>query len=783
MHISYFLYLRIALTVLGGAILAEIIPFSPDRGSAREGKADLDFYSPLQYKIIKMKKLFLLSGAIFIYLLSYSQTKESLIKLDSVVVSYTRAGDKTPVAVSMLKKEQIRRSSPVESVPMLLSMMPSVVSSTEGGNGMGYSSLRVRGSDGSRINVTLNGIALNDAESQQVFWVNIPSLTTYLEDVQLQRGVGTSSNGSGAFGASINMKTLSPSLEPYGKADFSYGSYNTFLASFGAGSGILKNGLSFDAFYSKGLSDGYINNGFTDLNSLFLSLGWYNRNNSFKINYVMGDQKSGITWEGISKEQMKINRRYNPAGKYKDPSGNTLFYHNETDNYTQHHFQFNHIVYITDNTTLNSTLHYTKGDGYYENYKSNRKFSSYRLDPQVVKDVKYTRSDLIQRQGLDNDYWAFNTLLNYNISIANVSLGLSAYNYSGDHQGRVIWSMYNESIPSNYEWYLNHGDKNEVSSFIRVETTFIKNLLLYADLQYRFINYKLTGEDKDFALLDWKNNYNFVNPKFGISYNINRNRFFASYSRANKEPSRSDIKESIKAGTAQEILSEKLNDYEFGYKYLSEKLAIDANLFFMEYKDQLVPTGRLTETGYLIKENVDKSYRRGVEFMIGWRPYSKLFIQSSLSLSQNKIKNYTHYVDIIDEYWSVLGQQRYNYNKTDIVLSPSIISAMQLSYDFTPSTTLRVIGKYVGKSYLDNTSDKSVEVPEYFTMATSLSKSFIINNKNLDLSLFLDNIFNKHYFSNGWVYRAQKEDGTKVVSEGVYPQALRNLTIKASFNF
>ena len=196
-----------------------------------------------------------------------------------------------------------------------------------------------------------------------------------------------------------------------------------------------------------------------------------------------------------------------------------------------------------------------------------------------------------------------------------------------------------------------------------------------------------------------------------------------------------------------------------------------------------MPTGRLTETGYVIKENVDKSYRRGVEFMIGWRPYSKLFIQSSLSLSQNKIKNYTHYVDIIDEYWSVLGQQRYNYNKTDIVLSPSIISAMHLSYDFTPSTTLRVIGKYVGKSYLDNTSDKSVEVPEYFTMATSLSKSFIINNKNLELSIFLDNLFNKHYFSNGWVYRAQKEDGTKVVSEGIYPQALINLTIKASFNF
>ncbi len=772
--------------MLGGAIVAEIIPFSPDRGSAREGKADLDFYSPLQYKIIKMKKLFLLSGAIFIYFLSYSQTREkneNLIKLDSVVVSYTRAGDNTPVAVSMLNKEQIRRTSAIESVPMLLSMMPSVVSSTEGGNGMGYSSLRVRGSDGSRINVTLNGIALNDAESQQVFWVNIPSLTNYLEDIQLQRGIGTSSNGSGAFGASINMKTISPSVEPYGIADISLGSYNTYLASFGAGSGILNSGLSFDAFYSKGLSDGYINNGYSNLKSLFLSLGWYNGSNSFKINYIMGDQTTGITWEGISKEQMEIDRRYNPAGKYKDPSGNSLYYNNETDNYTQHHFQLNHIHYFSNNLTLNSTIHYTKGDGYYENYKTNRKFSSYRLEPQIVQGVTYSRSDLIQRQGLDNGYFAFNTLLNYNKNKTSLSIGASAYDYAGDHMGNVIWSMYNESIPNNYRWYLNRGDKRELSSFVRLESSLTKRLLLFADFQYRYINYELSGEDKDFALLNWKKSYNFINPKFGFTYTIDNHRLFFSFARAHKEPSRSDIKESIKAGTSNEVLSEKLNDFELGYKFLSNNLTIDANLFFMEYKDQLVPTGRLTETGYVIKENVDKSYRRGLELIVGWRPYSKLFAQGTISISDNKIKNYSHYIDIIDEDWNVIGQQKYDYKKTDIVLSPSVISAFKLSYNLAMGTNVNFIGKYVGKSYLDNTSSKSVEVPDYFTISASLNQSFKINNRVLDLSLFVDNLLNKHYFSNGWVYRAQAENGSEVVSEGVYPQALRNFTIKASFNF
>ncbi|PKP00303.1 MAG: TonB-dependent receptor [Bacteroidetes bacterium HGW-Bacteroidetes-8] len=737
-----------------------------------------------------MKRLALFCGVIFLPLLSQAQDsgqkeKVAQTKLDSVVVESFRGGKNTPVTHSTMDINLLKKQSPVSSVPMVLSLMPSVVSSTEGGNGLGYSSLRIRGSESSRINVTLNGIALNDAESQEVFWVNIPSFTSFLQDVQVQRGVGTSTNGPAAFGASINMRTLFTAQEPYGVADFSIGSYNTFLATVGAGSGLLKNGLSFDLRYSRNRGDGYIRNAKTDLGSLFASAGWFKGDNSLKLTYIMGDQKSGITWEGISKEQMESDRKFNSAGSYYDKAGNLQFYQNETDNYIQHHIQAHFIHRISEKMIWSSTIHFTKGDGYYENYKNNRKFSEYDLPVQRVKEIEYTRSDIVIRQALDNNYIALNSSLSYNSKEFNSTAGVTYSYYDGDHFGNLIWSMYDNNIPENHQWYLNKGFKADLSAFARVEKNLGSKVVAFADLQYRRVVFTLGGEDKDFASLDWKGEYNFINPKAGITINIDiANQLYASVAVGRKEPGRSDIKESVKALTAADVKPERVIDYEAGYRYNSKKVALSANLYFMEYKDQLVPTGKLSETGYIIKENVERSFRRGIELSSSWKPITYLGVDANLTLSTNKILNYTWFLDQFDENWNLVSQREVKFDNSHIAFSPSVTGMGMVTLLPNKSSSITVHGKYVGKQYLDNTSNSARSVPQYFVLGLSASKSFEVKSERyLDIQLFIDNILNRRYYSNGWVYSAEFLNGDAYSEEGLYPQAEINFTAKVSFRF
>lgn len=737
-----------------------------------------------------MKRLALFCGVIFLPLLSQAQDigqkeKVAQTKLDSVVVESFRGGKNTPVTHSTMDINLLKKQSPVSSVPMVLSLLPSVVASTEGGNGLGYSSVRIRGSEGSRINVTLNGIALNDAESQEVFWVNIPSFTAFLQDIQVQRGVGTSTNGPAAFGASINMRTLFTAQEPYGVADFSIGSYNTYLSTLGAGSGLLNNGLSFDFRYSRNRGDGYIRNAKTDLGSLFAAAGWYNGDNSLKLTYIMGDQKSGITWEGVSKEQMESDRRFNPSGSYYDKAGNLHFYQNETDNYLQHHIQAHFTHRISPKLVWSSTIHFTKGDGYYENYKSNRKFSEYNLPLQNVNGVEYTRSDVVIRQELDNRYIALNTTLSLNTKEVNTTAGVTYSYYDGDHFGKLIWSMYNNNIPENHRWYLNKGFKADLSAFARVEKSLSSKVIAFADLQYRRVDFTLRGEDKDFAALDWNGEYNFINPKAGITVNLNiANQLYASVAVGRKEPGRSDIKESIKALTASEIKPERVIDYEAGYRYKSKKTALSANLYFMEYKDQLVPTGKLSETGYVIKENVEHSFRRGIELSSSWKPIHYLGVDANLTLSSNKILNYTWFLDQFDENWILVSQRAVKFDNTQIAFSPSVTGMGMITILPSKSSSIALQGKYVGKQFMDNTSNLARSVPQYFVMGLSASKSFEFKSERyVDIQLFIDNILNRKYFSNGWVYSAEFLNGESYSEEGLYPQAEINFTLKVSFRF
>jgi len=737
-----------------------------------------------------MKRLALFCGVIFLPLLSQAQDtgqkeKVTQTKLDSVVVESFRGGKNTPVTHSAMDNNLLKKQSPVSSVPMVLSLMPSVVSSTEGGNGLGYSSLRIRGSESSRINVTLNGISLNDAESQEVFWVNIPSFTSFLQDIQVQRGVGTSTNGPAAFGASINMRTLFTAQEPYGVADFSIGSYNTLLTSVGAGTGLLKSGLSFDLRYSRNRGDGYIRNAKTDLGSLFATAGWFNGDNSLKLTYIMGDQMSGITWEGVSKEQMESDRRFNSAGSYYDKAGNLHFYQNETDNYVQHHIQAQFSHRISVDLVWSSTIHFTKGDGYYENYKNNRKFSEYKLPVQRVKEIEYTRSDVVIRQALDNNYIALNSSLSYNSKGFNSTAGVTYSYYDGDHFGKLIWSMYDNNIPENHQWYLNKGFKADLSAFARVEKSIGSKIVAFADLQYRRVDFTLSGDDKDFASLDWKGEYNFINPKGGITLNLNsNNQIYASVAVGRKEPGRSDIKESIKALTAADIKPERLVDYEAGYRLKTNKVTISANIYLMEYKDQLVPTGKLSETGYVIKENVEKSFRRGIELSSSWKPNKYLGVDANLTLSRNKILDYIWYLDQFDENWNLVSQRAIKFENSEIAFSPSVTGMGMLTLLPSRSSSISVHGKYVGKQYMDNTANQFRSVPQYFVLGLRASKSFEIKSERyLDIHFFIDNILNRKYFSNGWVYSAEFLNGETYSEEGLYPQAEINFTAKVSFRF
>lgn len=714
--------------------------------------------------------------------------KTTISKLDSVVVEAWRAGKNTPVSYSRMESKEIRQVSPVQSLPMVLSLLPSVVTSTEGGNGLGYSSLRIRGSEGSRINVTVNGIALNDAESQEVFWVNIPSFTGFLQDIQVQRGVGTSTNGSGAFGASINLRTLFTQPEAYGSAEFGIASYKSYMTTVGAGTGLLRNGLSFDVRYSHNSGEGYIRNAKTNLNSLFATIGWLKGKSAVRINYIMGDQKSGITWEGISREQMERDRRYNLAGMYYDVAGNVHYYDNETDNYVQHHIQGHYVLSINDNLTLNSTIHFTKGDGYYENYKMESKFSSFGLPDQTIDGNIYKKSDVVIQQAMDNNYIAFVSNLNYNSSKIRANGGVSYSYYHGDHFGNLVWAMYNQNIQDNFRWYDNYGYKSDFSVFLKGELDVTRNIVAFADLQYRGVKYMLRGEDKDFVSLNYNMNFDFFNPKAGLTYNINTdNQLYASMAVGRKEPGRSDIKESIKSGRGGEIRDERLIDYEIGYRLNTRKLVLSANIYMMEYKDQLVPTGKLSETGYVIKENVPVSYRRGVELSTSWNPSKQLRIDANLTLSRNKIKKYTAWTDMYDNDndWNPLPQKSSFFEMTDLSFSPGATGMAMVSFFPSASSSLSLNGKYVGKQYYDNTSADSRSIPSYFVMGLKATKSFRLSSGSyMDVYLYADNILNRKYFSNAWVYMAEFSNGANpYIEEGLYPQAEINFSARVAFRF
>ena len=744
---------------------------------------------------------FLLSAALYALvpgIVPGTEPEGTVEKLDSAVVSTSRAGETTPVTYTMVSKEELRRTNPLNSLPMTLAMQPSVVSVNEGGTGLGYSKMTVRGIKGSQINVTLNGITLNDAESQEVFWVNIPALSGILSSVQLQRGLGTSANGPGAFGASINMSTSSVGSNPYGRVDLGYGSFNTFTATAAAGTGLMKSGLYFDMAYSRGMTDGYIRNAYADVESAFAVLGWMNQKNSLRLTWLYGDQHTGITWNGIDLDQYAADRRYNPAGEYYDQYGNVHYYDNETDNYTQHHLQLNYTRQFTENLLWSTTFNWTKGDGYYENYKAGG-----------------DSGDSIVREAMDNHYFVLNSDLRYRADNLNLTAGVNISRYDGDHIGKLLWNnLLGDSYDyASHHWYFNNGLKQEANAFVRAEYSPLDWLTAYGDIQYRGIWLDMTGPEDDQIPLDHSTQWQFVNPRAGVSFHWNpRHKAYVSAALGHREPGRSDIKENIKnayvaaqAGITGEGVSlrpEKMLDMEFGYSYMTDNLSLSATIYLMEYWDMLLETGRLTNVGYAIKENVDRSWRRGVELAAGWQALDWLRADANLSLSMNQIKDYVEYVQNVDDDWNMTGRTtEMKYGRTTMLMSPSLTGMARLAFspwrgiasNSLKTTTLAIDGKYVGKQYLDNTMTDSRSVPAYFVSNLSLSHDFRLSGRSehedergslLSLSIHVTNLFNNMYYADGWCWKnVMESDGTVVDGIGIYPQAPVNFMFKVGYSF
>lgn len=715
--------------------------------------------------------------------------KAATVMCDEVVVNSTRASRRMPIAQSAMTKDDIRGNNATADIPVMLETMPSVVSTTEGGAGIGNTSFRIRGTDMSRINVTVNNIPLNEAESQSVFWVNMPDFSSSVDNVQIQRGVGTSTNGAAAFGATVNFQTSSVEPEPFANVDLVYGSFNTFKTSANIGTGLMKNGFNFEGRMSKVSSDGYIDRGKSDHQSLFITAAWYGERNLIRFNLIHGEEHTGITWEGTPGYMLQTNRTYNPAGEYTDANGETRYYDNQTDNYWQTHYHLMASHSFSDKLRANVTLHATDGRGYYEEYKTNKKFAGYYgLPPVIIGADTITKANFVHRKQMDNIFYGAIASLNYNTGSIDATAGGSWNQYDGDHFGNIIWASVNNGIDPNYEWYRNNGLKTDWNVFAKAIWQASNSLILFADAQYRSVKYELSGIDSDVLPLDQQHQWNFFNPKFGLSVNVNAsNSIYFSTGISNREPTRSDIKDAMKGTSNVVPKSERLTDFELGYKFKHPAVAADLNLYYMKYKNQLVLTGELSDVGYALMDNVPDSYRAGIELIVAVKPASWIKWEANATFSKNIIKDFVEYVDLYDNTndWNSLPQQANPLGNCTISFSPSVIGASVLNFYPTKNTSLAWISKFVGKQYIDNTQNETRMLDSYWV--NNLKAEYRMNfkgTKSCFVQALVNNVLNLEYESNAWVYRAKfQSDNSEYREDGYFPQAGINFAIRVGVDF
>lgn len=706
-----------------------------------------------------------------------------------VIVSAYRAGSKTPMAYTNLSGDKMRQTGVNDDLPYLLQLTPSLVATSESGLGIGNTSFRIRGSDPTRINVTVNGIPLNDSEGQGVYWANMPDFSSSVNEVQVQRGVGTSTNGSAAFGATVNFRSGSEFTAPFAEGITSVGSYNTFKNSVKMSTGTINNKFSLEARYSNLQTDGYVRNAFADHESMFLS-GTLHFDHSFlKLNVIHGDQTTGISWEGIPKEKLKTDRKYNPAGAYTDLNGNQKFYKDETDNYIQTHYQAFYSHAFSHKLDMTAALHYTRGDGFYEQYKENAKFSSYNLPSVVIGSETISRSDLIRQKWMENDFYGFVLSGNQQVNDKlKLSVGGGWNQYDGDHFGKVIWSRIATNMEKDYQWYFNNGLKTDYNAFAKANFEFGKVGLLL-DMQYRGVDYKMEGEDDDLVGFSQNHSFDFFNPKAGVFVDIvDGLQAYASFGVANREPTRTNFKDA-KGDPNAMPKSERLFDWEAGSHYQSENFSVSMNLFYMLYDDQLVPTGEKSNTGRDIMTNVEDSYRTGLELQWGVAPIHQIRWDGNITLSQNKIRNYVEtstnsYSEIEngEEIWKSEVVSN-SLGSTDIAYSPSVVLGSALTYNFMKGAAITLNSKYVGEQFFDNTSNSDRKLDAYFVNDLKVRYGFSPQwMKKVELSAMVNNLFGLEYETNAYGGNWY-EEGVEKTWAYYYPMAPRHYMFQLLLRF
>ena len=703
------------------------------------------------------------------------------ILAEEVLVSATRVKEKTPVAFATVENSEIRTNNMGQDIPYLLGLTPSFVTTSDAGTGVGYTNFRIRGTDLNRINVTVNGIPMNDAESHGTWWVDIPDLASSTDNIQVQRGVGTSTNGAAAFGATINLQTTTINKEAFAEYSSSAGSFGTLKNSVGVGTGLLKGKFTFDARLSKVSSDGFIDRASSDLKSFFVSGGYFTDKTILKLNVFSGLEDTYQAWNGVP--SVRLNNDLAGMQRYADhylysqkqvdemiSSNNRTYnlytYPNQVDYYQQDHYQLLFSHQFSPELSLNANGFYTKGNGYYEEYKDDQKLADYLITPPVVGGETIKKSDLIRRKWLDNDFYGVTFSVNRKQETSDFTFG-GGYNvYDGNHFGKVIWARNAGDSEMNHEWYRGTGLKKDFNVFAKYNYKLAENLNLFADFQYRTIDYTITGLDDDLRDLAQKHNFEFFNPKVGLYYQLSeKQNLYINFARANREPNRANYVDADPKG--KQPTFETLNDFELGYKYNNSRLALGANAYFMSYQNQLILTGEINDVGAPIMTNVDNSYRAGLELMAGAKLTTKLKWDVNLTFSQNKIKDFTDYVDD----WDNGGQIATQLGTTDLAFSPEVIANSQLSWIAAKGLNVSLQSYSVSKQYIDNTSSNDRKLNGYFL--NNLKFTYHVTQKfakEFNLHLMVNNLFDTQYENNAWVYSYVYE-GQRWAMDGYFPQA------------
>ena len=688
-------------------------------------------------------------------------------QLDEVVVRSTRANAKSAMAFTNVFQSELRKQNLGQDIPFLLNNTPSVVVNSDAGAGVGYTGIRVRGSDATRVNVTINGVPLNDAESQGVYWVNMPDFASSVQSIQIQRGVGTSTNGAGAFGATLNVQTNAYQAEAYAETNATVGSFNTRKINAIFGTGLIKNKFVVDARLSKITSDGYIDRGASDLKSFYVSGGYYGTRSFVRLNVFSGKEITYQSWEGVPESLLKTNRTFN-----------VYTYPNQVDDYQQDHYQLISSHQLGNQWQLNATLHYTKGRGFYEQFKEDDKLSKYALENVEIGTKIIKKSDIIRRRWLDNDFYGAVWSLDYEgTGKLKTSFGGGWNRYEGKHFGEVIWAQFASTGNIRHRYYDNDASKTDLNVYGKTFYQINQQLNVFADVQVRSVNYTFLGFDNTLKNVDQTASLTFFNPKFGLTYDLNTDAsLYASYSIGNKEPNRNDYTESSPRSRPR---AEHLADLEIGYKLKKKRVSAGIGGYLMNYRDQLVQTGQLNDVGASTRVNVPESYRAGVELEVSLAISKKLRWAANATFSRNKIQNFTEYLDNFD----TGGQEVRQFSQTDIAFSPNMIASSQFVLAAHKAVELVFFSKYVGAQFMDNTSNDARKLNAFFV--NDVRATWSLHPKwvnNITFSLLVNNILNRLYEPNGYTFSYVSE-GKTTTENFYYPQAGTNFLAAVRLKF